>query len=482
MHLLSGRITLLSLALVSAHCFTDCCTVAAQQEQADELNTPEALAPVFIDSPLVPPSNASSDSAAESESESPPEAFPGNQQRPNPVRPEAAGSSGEPRRLKAQVPREAQAAAKTSQGRKKPTKPSTASTSQQAPALEPEAAAAGDTLVSQAISMSKGARSEEAYNRILELCERAKEEELSDYTTEYINQLTAWTLNRRGELRGDAGQDSEALADFEGALAADPSTWRAMHNRGVLRAKLGQYEEAIEDFNQTVRLNPKFANAYFNRGELRYEMGEFAAAIQDYDGAIKLSPKDSAAYNSRGHAYYRLDQFDEAIRDYSLAIRFEPKNAAAYTNRGDAHCDRGSYAQAAKDYQMAMKLDPRLGRAWQSAAWLMATCPQKQFRNARLALEAAEKAIELDGSDDHLYLETLAAAQANAGKFEQAKQTIIKVIEMAPIDETERYQACLALYEKNQPYREPPKNVPGKLAAPAGSGARQATLRSLQNK
>ena len=290
MHQLSGRLTLLSLALMSAHC----CSAAAQQEQADELNTPEALAPVFIDSPLVPPSNATGDSAADSDSESPPEAFPGNQHRPNPVRPEAAGNSGEPRRLKPQVPREAQAAAKTSQRGKRQTKPPAAK-SQQTPALEPEAAAAGDTLVSQAISMSKGARSEEAYNRILELCERAKEEELTAYTTEYINQLTAWTLNRRGELRGDAGQDSDALADFEGALAADPSTWRAVHNRGVLRAKLGQYEEAIEDFNQTIRLNPKFANAYFNRGELRYEMGEFAAAIQDYDATVKLSPKDSAA-------------------------------------------------------------------------------------------------------------------------------------------------------------------------------------------
>jgi tetratricopeptide (TPR) repeat protein len=390
--------------------------------------------------------------------------------------------AAEPRRLKSQVPRAAQAANKSPQSGKTRTRPAPRATSQQSPALEPEAATPGDALVTQAISMSKGARSEEAYNRILELCERAKEEELSAYTTDYINQLTAWTLNRRGELRGDAGQDTDALADFEGALASDPNTWRAMHNRGVLRAKLGQYEEAIEDFNQTIRLNPKFGNAYFNRGELRYEMGEFAAAIQDYDATIKLAPKDSAAYNSRGHAYYRLDQFDEAIRDYSLAIRFEPKNAAAYTNRGDAHCDRGAYAQAARDYQMAMKLDPRLGRAWQSAAWLMATCPQKQFRNAKLALDAAQKAIEIDGSEDHLYLETLAAAQANAGKFEEAKQTITKVIEMAPIDETERYQACLALYEQNQPYRESAKNVPAKLAPLEGSGARQATLRSLKTK
>ncbi len=283
---------------------------------------------------------------------------------------------------------------------------------------------------------------------------------LSGPMVPYTRQFMAWAHNRRGELRADADRSAESLEDFATAARLDGTKWRYFHNRGVSLATLAKYDAAVADFDQTIRMNPNYANAYFNRGELRYEKQDFAGAIQDYTQAIRLAPKDASAYNSRGHAHYRLEHFREALDDYNLAVRIDPTNAAAYTNRGDAYADQGQYAEAAHDYRTAIKLSPKLGRAYQSAAWLMATCPAENFRNPALAIEAAEKAIALDGDSDYRYVETLAAAQANAGDFDAAAATQKKVLALAPPEQRQRATSRLEEYHKGKPYREAARSNP----------------------
>jgi tetratricopeptide (TPR) repeat protein len=306
----------------------------------------------------------------------------------------------------------------------------------------------------EAYSKSKTASDERGYTEVIDLAREAMQAGLKGDNAAYARQLMAWGHNRRGEVRAKIGKEKEALEDFQAAIELDGNLWRAIHNRGVSYATLGDYQHAVEDFNRTLELNPRYPNAWFNRGELRYEQRDFQGAVSDYSQAIQLAPGDAAAYNSRGHAYYRLGQYRSALRDYSSAVGLEPRNAAAYTNRGDAYADQGYYAQAADDYRTAVQFDEKLGRAYQSAAWLMATCPQEQYRNAELALESAQKAIELDGDADYRYLETLAAAQASAGKFDEAQETQKRVIKLAPKSDAERHQARLELYRRGVPYRE----------------------------
>ncbi len=324
----------------------------------------------------------------------------------------------------------------------------------------PESSNAGEAIVREAFERSKKVRDQEELSEILEMCERGVKAGLSGAMVPYTRQFMAWAHNRRGELRADADQNLEALEDFAAAVRLDDTKWRHFHNRGVTLATLAKFDEAIADFDQTIKMNPHYANAWFNRGELRYEKQQFEAAIQDYTQTIKLAPRDAAAYNSRGHAHYRLHHTREALDDYSQAVRIDPQAAAAFTNRGDLHADQGNYAEAAHDYRTAIKVNPKLGRAYQSAAWLMATCPDESYRNEELALQAAEKAIALDGDTDYRYLETLAAAQASGGDFEAAIATQKKAIELAPAEQLARETNRLALYENQTPYREPAAVAP----------------------
>jgi tetratricopeptide (TPR) repeat protein len=335
----------------------------------------------------------------------------------------------------------------------------------QEPAPAPTARIArGTGLIRKAYEQSQASHAETDYTSVIQQCQDAIQAGLSTELKTYAHRLISWAHNRRGEVLAAEGRNDEALADFQRAVRWDKARWRAVHNRGVSYALAGEFEKAVADFQRTTQLNPDFADAYFNLGEMQYELGDFSAAVREYDRALRLDPNDIAAWNGRGHAYYRLGKHREALRDFTEAIRIEPDHTAALTNRGDVFFELGYFAEALRDYRHAIEVDGELGRAHQSLAWLLATCPNAKYRDPAKALAAARRAIALDGDEDHHYLDTLAAAQAGVGNFDEARKSIRRAIQLAPKDELPRYQARLALYEQQKTGSTPRKAVPQQTA------------------
>jgi tetratricopeptide (TPR) repeat protein len=331
----------------------------------------------------------------------------------------------------------------------------------QGPAGAAAPSADGKALIQQAFAKSKTATTDVDYTDIIEWCRQARTAGLPTEKEEYASRLMSWAYNRRGETRSAQKRDKEALADFETACELNNQSWRAIHNRGVSYAAEGRVSEALADFDRALQLNAKYATAYFNRAELLYSQGQFQEAIRDYTAAIQLGPADAAMHNGRGHAHYRLRDHELALREYGEALKIDPKSAAVLVNRGDVYSDLGRYAEAAADYRSAVKADGSFGRAYQAAAWLMATCPDQHYRNPTLAINAARRAISLDG-EDFRNLETLAAAEANAEQFSEAKATQEQAIAKAPKHELVPAEKRMALYQRELAYRETPH---GELAA-----------------
>jgi tetratricopeptide (TPR) repeat protein len=304
-------------------------------------------------------------------------------------------------------------------------------------------------------------------NQALEQCEALRELDASQEVLAYRNQLEAWLLNRRGEDYSqsagramEAGNDSEAIrleqkaiADFSASVERLPQ-WKPFHNRGVSLAMLDRYDEAIASFDEAIQLNPTYPNTIFNRAELHLELTHFAQAERDYTEVLRLDESDTAARIGRGHARFYLEKFDQALEDFSHVIQQEPDNAIAHADRADLYAYLGRWEEAAVDYRQSIKIDKGLGRAYQSAAWLMATCPDDRIRNVEYALRAAKRAIELDGTADYRYLDTLAAAQANARQFREAQTALKQALELAPQDVLAELNDRLALYQAQRPFRD----------------------------
>lgn len=318
-----------------------------------------------------------------------------------------------------------------------------------------------DIAIREAYQKSKTASTLDDYNQMISLCQEGVQKGADAESAAYARKLEGWAHNRRGEKYSETGDERQALQDFETALQLDPSLWKAIHNRGVSKANLGDKKGAIADFDRAIRLNSGYANAWYNRGQLKYDQADYLGAVQDYSRAIDLQSNDAGYYNSRGHAEYRLGQLREALMDYDRAAQIDPNDAATLVNRGDAYREQSLYGRAAADYRDAIRLNPKLGRAYLSTAWIMATCPESQYRDADRGLAAAQKAIELDGDKDYRYLDTLAAAQANAGKFDDAKATQSRAVGEAPEKVASKLQQRLSLYQSGKAYREgaPPEPV-----------------------
>ena len=286
---------------------------------------------------------------------------------------------------------------------------------------------------------------------------------------EYAASLLAWSLNRRGEMRSataaekvetgnlqDADAlDAKALEDYKTAAEFAPSNWRVHHNWAISLAMKGQYKNAIDRLNTVIELKNDYANAYFNRGELNFELKQFPQAIRDYSRAIELTDNDPQYYNSRGHGRFMLESYEDAIVDYRRAVELGGDSAVYHTDLADALQFTGQWKEAADLYRRAVAINSQYARAYQNAAWMMATCPDKKYRNTELAVSSAKKAIELEPAPTMRAFDTLAAAYAATGKMPDAVKYQKRAIQLAAEGERDEVRQRLALYERGEAYVQP---------------------------
>ncbi|MBW2645696.1 MAG: tetratricopeptide repeat protein [Deltaproteobacteria bacterium] len=275
-------------------------------------------------------------------------------------------------------------------------------------------------------------------------------------------QLSALDWFHRGNGWYEKGDYDRAVADYDRAIA-DYNRAREINltladvynNRGLVWDIKGDYARAIADYNRAIEINPGYPDPYNNRGLVWEIQGDPDRAIADYTRALEVYPHFDAAYYNRGNVWYMKGDYNRAIADYDKALEIEPGFSAAYNNRGDARDKKGDYAQAIADYNRALAIDPRFVVAYNNQAWLLATCPDGKYRNGAKAVELALKAVEL--TPDVYQLDTLAAAYAEAGKFEDAIATQERVISLLNKEgDTEVLAESierLRYYEAHKPWR-----------------------------
>ena len=341
-------------------------------------------------------------------------------------------------------------------------------------------------LLHEASQLSQVGKSLEQFTEIIELCKRTGGMTLTPEEARYGRDLQSWAYNKRGEEHAAqaveflqqgsekeaARLDRQALEDFKASVKLDPNRWKAIHNRAVSYGVLGLHEDALADFGRVIQLKPDYANAWFNRAEIFLESNRLPEAIRDYSEALKLKPKDVAGYRQRGRALSRSGNGEEAIADFDKAIELNEQDAVSLIERGELYAQAGDWESADIDFRTAIEVDPDCAEGYRGAAWLMATCPQAKFRNAKIAVELAEQAMELAQAQrkhDFTYYDTLAATYANAGRFEEAQRTLQKAIPRAPLADAAAMKRRLALYAAARPFREE-----------AASGVRQASLNVQQ--
>ena len=211
-------------------------------------------------------------------------------------------------------------------------------------------------------------------------------------------------------------------------------------------------DRTIADYDAAIRTNPQNAEAFLARGKAWSEKKDYDRAIADYDAAIRINPQFASALGSRGVARMAKGDFEQGIADLTRAIEINPRLAPAFVIRGDAKRHTGDVEGAIADYSHAIEIDPKLATAYNQLAWELATAERQAIRDGPRAVEMALKACELSGWKNPTYIDTLAAAYARAGHFEEAVKWQHKAMETSQRANDDKAAQRLRLYEKGTPW------------------------------
>ena len=252
-------------------------------------------------------------------------------------------------------------------------------------------------------------------------------------------------------------QDLETF--WRDTLAKNPDCWLAHNNLGTLLANQGHIEEAMEHSQKAIQINPNDSEALNNLGAALAATGRFDEAIENYYRAIQIKPGFFKALNNLGLALVAQGRFDEAIENFHKAIQINPNHPNGFLNLGIALAQSGRTKEAAAQFREALKLNPELAVAMNNLAWVLATDADDALRNGVEAVRLAERACELTHYDEPLYLGTLAAAYAEAGRFSEAVTTAEKAEQLATsaglTAVAAKNRQFLDLYRVGKPYHEP---------------------------
>ena len=170
-------------------------------------------------------------------------------------------------------------------------------------------------------------------------------------------------------------------------------------------------------------------------------------------------PKDPPLSPLVGELFKRgyISEAIEYLADNKARIRKEEDYEKLLNKAGTEKMRHGKIRSAAVYFQEAIDVNPDYSLALNNLAWILATYSGEGLRNGAKAVDYAQRAVRLAPNPRPDVLGTLAAAYAEAGRFEEAVVTAEKALQLAR--ETgakgleKGLQQEIVLYLTQQPYR-----------------------------
>ena len=302
-----------------------------------------------------------------------------------------------------------------------------------------------------------------------------------DYATLLIKLGNAFLQDREFTLAADA---------YREALTLNPKLAIALFDLGLTHEFQGEQEKAISYYRRAIELNPKQVQALLNLGVLLAKRSGFRDGLAYIDRALEVRPAIAIGHFYRGRILQATGRHQDARLAYLESYRLDPAHVETWfplaklqAKHGDKKCAMALYQKlirkrpdvatlhvhlgvllesqdtraAIEQYEQALSIEPDHLSAANNLSWLLATCRDADLRNNAESIRLAELATRLTDSERPDILDTLAAAYASDGRYDQAIKTIDRALQLARTQRLADLQQQLLtrkeLYQNRHPFR-----------------------------
>jgi Putative Zn-dependent protease, contains TPR repeats len=277
---------------------------------------------------------------------------------------------------------------------------------------------------------------------------------------------------QKAEVLQEQKKFDEALAVLNALRDREPGNPLILLQRGLLYTTMKKYDEALRDIESTLRLTSDFPDLESRAASAKIailcEQEKFADALTFLQKFPKAKQATFPYQLMTVQVYAMAKSNDKAIELLDKMLVEDPDNVVLKRFRGDMLLGLGQHAEAIAVYKGIIEDGDADDGVYNNLSWVLATSPEDDLRDGKLALEYALESCELSEYKKPHIISTLASAYAELNDFDNAVKWIEKGLELAK--ETEYDQADhladeLKSYQEKKPWREKlNENEPDPLA------------------
>lgn len=258
----------------------------------------------------------------------------------------------------------------------------------------------------------------------------------------------------------NAGNQEQAVAILRELVTEEPSNPAF---RDLLAGQLretGSLDESVAQYETLLDLQPDNALAHYRLGKVLGELDRLEKSVEHLRRAVEVMPEDPNVHSFLALALLRLGDSATAERHFRLVLELDPMHQGACTELSTLLRLRGRWVEAVGVLRDGLGRRPNSTTIANNLAWFLATASVPEARDGAEAVRLAERLRRQMQEDNPAVLDTLAAAYAEAGRFDEAVATVRQALQLAEssglADIAEEIRARLLLYESGSAYHESP--------------------------
>jgi len=203
-------------------------------------------------------------------------------------------------------------------------------------------------------------------------------------------------------------------------------------------------------------LDPRRAYLHDMLGGVYSAGGDDEAAYREHLAAIRINPQDPHAHLHLALLLAKRGELDAALEHFHQAGLLSPTAWLAHACEAEILCQRGQIAEGIAAWRRAYRFAPAEPSVANNLAWHLATTPGLSADDRAAALRIAQQASEQTEGEATDVLDTLAAALAANGRFDEAADTLEQAIRLAAQrgnhELVAEFRTRLDLYRSGKPY------------------------------